>query len=90
MSSVMLDVIDKMTWYLGISFWNRCALSEVLKCLILKELFDFEFLSILPFRVPIFLVNFNRLVVISWYLVTILVDGLCSVDLQSCLVDHPR
>ena len=86
----MLDVIDKVGWDLLESLWNRCPETLVIRKLVLEELLDLKYFSILPLLVPESLINPDCFVVVTRYLETILVGRLQSMTLESSLVDHAR
>ena len=74
MPSVMFNVVHKVGRYECISFGYGCVLALVFECGVLKQLVCLYLLCILPKRVAHSFVNSHGLLVIAWYLVSILVD----------------
>ena len=57
MPAIMFHIIHHVAWYLLEAFWDGCALTKVLVHVVLLQLGDLKFLSILPLGVPVLLVD---------------------------------
>ena len=71
------------------TFWNGCALSEVLEGLTLVELSYFKSHGLMPFVIAILFINEHRLLVVSWNLMSAHTDWSVAVVLETDLVDCP-
>jgi hypothetical protein len=74
--AIMLAILDYVTWDHDEPFRSGSSQAEVMKCVVFLELSYFYLLCILPLCVAILPVDEHIFLVISWHLVTRLVDWL--------------
>ena len=88
MSAVPLNVVDHVARNLLVPIRCQRVESQVAEGVVLKQLFQFEFFSILPPPVSLALVNKSGLVMTPGNLMSILVTWAVAEVLESNLVDH--
>ena len=88
MSSVVLDIVYHVTWYLLVARGYRSVLAQVPERLIFPKLLQFGMLGVLPLGITFALIDHYSLFMIPGYLIAILVSRFVPKVLESHLVNQ--
>ena len=83
---VMLDIVHHVARYLSVTFWYGCTLAQRLKGSVVHDLCLLDSFGFLPLVVAILFINKHGFFMTAWHLVSVLVDWMVAVVLESHLV----